>query len=424
VNNVGVFNHENMHQWWGDNVAASLTRYTFLKEGMANLSERLATARGAATNAGGYGTAAGNAAFDASLVTSFNGTYNSAAAFWAEVPSNPTPNSLFDNPPTYSRPGAGYIALRQILGDTRWKALLHQIQHDFGGGNISEAQMEQRYHGALPNQSPACNAKLDQFFTQWWDTSYPSNGVAKPQITGPGLAGSGFYETAGPCSTQTPPVTTASFASGHLTLTPTDDGKGPGQTFYSLDGGPFQQYTAPVSVVGGGTHTVVFYSTDAQGNQEPNETYTFTLSVSGTGTVTGSVPATLMLTLGAPATFGPFTPGVTRDYSAFTTATVVSTAGNAALSVADPDTAHPGHLVNGAFVMPSALQASAASPLAGAGPAPASLGAAPLTLLNWTAPASNDPATVTFAQHVAGTDPLRTGTYSKTLTFTLSTTTP
>jgi hypothetical protein len=32
--------------------------------------------------------------------------------------------------------------------------------------------------------------------------------------------------------------------------------------------------------------------------------------------------------------------------------------------------------------------------------------------------------TIEFAQLIKATDPLRTGTYSKTLTFTLSTTTP
>ena len=31
------------------------------------------------------------------------------------------------------------------------------------------------------------------------------------------------------------------------------------------------------------------------------------------GSVGGTVPATLALTLGAPATFGPFTPGVAKD---------------------------------------------------------------------------------------------------------------
>ena len=48
------------------------------------------------------------------------------------------------------------------------------------------------------------------------------------------------------------------------------------------------------------------------------------------------MPATLSLTLGAPATFGAFTPGVAREYTAATTATVISTAGDATLSVGDP----------------------------------------------------------------------------------------
>ena len=112
------------------------------------------------------------------------------------------------------------------------------------------------------------------------------------------------------------------------------------------------------------------------------------------------MPATLALTLGAPASFGAFTPGVTKDYAATTSANVVSTAGDAALSVSDP-----GHLTNGAYSLPSPLQVS-------------------FSKASWTAPVSNDPVTIAFAQHIDATDPLRTGTYSKTLTFTLSTTTP
>ena len=37
---------------------------------------------------------------------------------------------------------------------------------------------------------------------------------------------------------------------------------------------------------------------------------------------------------------------------------------------------------------------------------------------------SNDAVTITFNQHIGATDALRTGNYSKTLVFTLSTTTP
>jgi hypothetical protein len=118
------------------------------------------------------------------------------------------------------------------------------------------------------------------------------------------------------------------------------------------------------------------------------------------GTVGGSVPATLSLTLAAPATFGAFTPGLTKDYDASTTATVISTAGDAALSVSEP-----GHLTNGAFALPEPLRVQ-------------------ITPASWSAPVSNAAVAIAFKQLVKATDPLRTGAYSKTLTFTLSTTTP
>ncbi len=42
----------------------------------------------------------------------------------------------------------------------------------------------------------------------------------------------------------------------------------------------------------------------------------------------------------------------------------------------------------------------------------------------WDGPASNDPVTITFSQHIGANDALRTGSYAKTLTFTLSATQP
>jgi hypothetical protein len=130
------------------------------------------------------------------------------------------------------------------------------------------------------------------------------------------------------------------------------------------------------------------------------------------------VPATLSLTLGAPAAFGPFTPGIDKDYFASTSANVISTAGDATLSVSDPDTAHPGHLVNGSFFLPQALQAAANTG------AFAPVSATPTALLTYNAPVSNDSVAINFKQSIARTDALRTGSYSKTLTFTLSTTNP
>jgi hypothetical protein len=124
------------------------------------------------------------------------------------------------------------------------------------------------------------------------------------------------------------------------------------------------------------------------------------LSLCTQGTVGGTVPATLSLTLGAPASFGAFRPGIDKDYSAQATAGVITTAADAALGVSDP-----GHLANGAFALPEPLVVE-------------------LSKASWTGPVSNEPVAITFRQHIGSNDALRTGSYSRTLTFTLSTTTP
>ncbi len=141
--------------------------------------------------------------------------------------------------------------------------------------------------------------------------------------------------------------------------------------------------------------------------------------------VGGTVPATLSLTVGPPASFGAFTPGVTRTYLAQTTANVISTAGDALLSVADPSSFGTGHLVNSTFVLAQPLQARARN-AANTGTAYNNVGssASPLNLLTYEAPVSNDAVALEFKQSIGANDPLRTGTYSKTLTFTLSTTQP
>ena len=141
------------------------------------------------------------------------------------------------------------------------------------------------------------------------------------------------------------------------------------------------------------------------------------------GTAGGSVPATLALTIGSAAAFGAFTPGVDRDYDASTIATVISAAGDAALSVTDPDTHAPGRLVNGALSLSEPLQAKASSS-GGSGISLAPLSATALTLISYAGPVSNDAVTIAFRQHIGASQALRTGAYSKTLTFTLSTTAP
>ncbi len=118
------------------------------------------------------------------------------------------------------------------------------------------------------------------------------------------------------------------------------------------------------------------------------------------GSAGGTVPATLSLTLGGAATFGAFTPGVGHEYTAQTTANVISTAGDATLSASGPV-----HLKNGAFELASPLGVE-------------------ISPSTWSGPVSNGPAAITFRQAIGANEPLRTGTYAATVTFSLSTTTP
>ena len=142
--------------------------------------------------------------------------------------------------------------------------------------------------------------------------------------------------------------------------------------------------------------------------------FTTKLAHASGGDVNATVPATLSLVLGTAPSFGAFTPGVDRTYSAGTTATVISSAGDATLSVADPSPTATGRLVNGTFALSEPLLVRAnTAPYAPLGP-----------LLTYPGPISNDVATIGFQQHIGPNEALRTGAYSKTLTFTLATTTP
>jgi hypothetical protein len=141
--------------------------------------------------------------------------------------------------------------------------------------------------------------------------------------------------------------------------------------------------------------------------------------------ITAVVPSVLALTLNTPtAVLGPITPGVAQTYDATLAAVVTSSAGNATLTAADAGDGS-GKLTNGTmqFASPLLLKAtnaehpsSAFAPLTGT--------ANPLTLLTWSSETASDPVTISVRQAVAANEPLLAGGYSKTITFTLSTTQP
>ncbi len=109
-------------------------------------------------------------------------------------------------------------------------------------------------------------------------------GTAQIKVTNP-TPGGGVSSTATfTIIDATPPVTTAKLSGTAgtngwfvaspvtVTLSATDTGGGSvAHTYYRIDGGSGQTYTAPFPVSGDGQHTVTFYSVDTNGNQEATE---------------------------------------------------------------------------------------------------------------------------------------------------------
>jgi alpha-L-rhamnosidase len=151
--------------------------------------------------------------------------------------------------------------------------------------------------------------------------------------------------------------------------------------------------------VGSGTYRFLAAAVDATSVESP---------------VHGTVPATLSLSL-APVSLGAFAPGVAKAYTGELTGAVTSTAGDATLTVHDQSATDVGRLVNGRFALAQPLEIEGRQ-VAGAGD--------PTPLKSWNAPVSNDRIELGATQRIGADEALRTGSYAKTLTFTLSTTAP
>jgi sugar phosphate isomerase/epimerase len=146
------------------------------------------------------------------------------------------------------------------------------------------------------------------------------------------------------------------------------------------------------------------------------------------GTVGGDVPSVLQLSVvNNGGSFGTFVPGLAQTYNTALAASATTTTGDAALSVTDWGATAPGHLVNGEFSLPQALQVRAlglGDPSDTAYQPLSEVSGQPVELKDWSSPMTAAPLTLGFRQGIGATDVLRAGTYSKTVTFTLSTTTP
>ncbi len=233
-----------------------------------------------------------------------------------------------------------------------------------------------------------------------------------------------------------------------LTLSAVDPGtpSGVAATYYSINqpkgvGGILYTPGSPVVIdpltnngttSTGGQITLRWWSVDNAGNiEDPSVTLLILPNVPTT--VSGNVPSTLAVSVGTTApNLGAFVAGLTQTYTTALGATVTTTAATSTFTAADTSTQSPGHLVNttasgGPYALAKGLQVdatdSSGSTSGGGTYSDLSL-TNPATLLTFGAPVANDPVTIGFRQPIGATDPLRTGTYTKTITFTLSTNTP
>ncbi len=233
-----------------------------------------------------------NAAFEASMVSQFNSTYNSTRASWWRCRRRPDrAPTLFDTMPTYTRPGVALIALRAILGNTNFVSA-DKIQNTTAAAASREAQAE----GIL----------------KWLPVD-------------------------------TPPATRSCRRSS------SSGGTRPTR--------PARSRRSPARPLG------------ARASMTPAAANDY-----GVAPVSGSVGAQLALTLGSPASFGAFTPGVDQTYSVMT-ANVVDGGRRDAVGHR-PRPMRP-CLVNGTFAPTSRSTPTRAAP-AGTGAAFAPLGATAL----------------------------------------------
>ena len=133
--------------------------------------------------------------------------------------------------------------------------------------------------------------------------------------------------------------------------------------------------------------------------------------------VGGEVPGILSLQLGGRGELGTFLPGTARDYTSTLAGTVTTTTPDAALTVVDPSATLTGHLVNGTRGLAQPLQVRGGTGVY----APLTV---PQTLASWPGPVTSESIAVGFKQSIGAADTLLRGSYAKTLTFTLSSTTP
>ncbi|MGV9639639.1 OmpL47-type beta-barrel domain-containing protein [Streptomyces sp. NPDC003514] len=157
--------------------------------------------------------------------------------------------------------GSGVNDVEYALGDGAWQPYTAPVMvHEAGGHTV-------RYRATdkAGNVAPAKDVRFTVVPAPEDDTTAPVTGVTVEGTKN----SSGAY-----------------VGNAKVTVTATDEhhGSGVDRIEYSIDGGPYLAYTAPVVVDRAGTHTLAYRATDKAGNTSAARTVTFTV-------VAGQVPA-------------------------------------------------------------------------------------------------------------------------------------
>ena len=186
---LDTLHHENMHQWWGDNVSEANYNLTFFKEGLATLGEYLFAA---AQRTGRGGWIERGVRAEPRRHVQHGTTPGATCSGRARRPTR-VRYTLFSGSKTYTRPGTRTSPCAgSSAGELQRGAAADP--GDVPAGQHHRAAARSGVRVVPPEGVRALPAELGRFFTQWWDTVYPPGGGAnRPQITGPGLDGGGFH---------------------------------------------------------------------------------------------------------------------------------------------------------------------------------------------------------------------------------------
>lgn len=177
---IGTVAHELAHQFFGNLVTPARWRDLWLSEGMAGFSEWLWHS---AEAKGGFRTSPREQYLDVYA----NDRYPIS---WRVPPADPAgPKDLFDGDGIYRRAPAVIAAIREILGDARFRSMMRRWLDEHAYGSATTEQ----FIALVKRTDPARAARWTEFFRQWLYTSYPRPTAPPPApVEKPGINADNF----------------------------------------------------------------------------------------------------------------------------------------------------------------------------------------------------------------------------------------